>query len=271
MAIIIFLSKMKVRNPAVVYMLNLAVADVCFVTVLPFLIVYRFLGNNWRFGAGMCRFVAAASYCNMYCSILLVTSISVDRFLGVVFPMHSLSWRTVGRSWIVCILIWTTSIVGTVPLLITEQTKYIAGLGITTCHDVLDLKDQQTFYVYYFSSYCLLFFFLPLIITTTSYFRIIHSLSSSNIGNKIKKTHALLLAVFVFSVFILCFGPSNVIFLTHYMKFLSAFNESLYFAYLICACLSSISCCLDPLIYYYASPQCQRYVYSLFCNKKVSK
>ncbi|XP_053303940.1 proteinase-activated receptor 1-like [Spea bombifrons] len=268
MAIIIFLTKMKVRKPAVVYMLNLAVADVCFVTVLPFLIAYRFSGNNWRFGAGMCRFVTAAFYCNMYCSIQLMTSISVDRFLAVVFPMHSLSWRTVGRSWMVCILIWTTSIVGTVPLLITEQTKYISGLGITTCHDVLDLKDQQTFYVYYFSVYCLLFFFLPLITTTISYIGIIRRLSLSNIENTCKKTRALFLAVVVLCVFVICFGPTNAIFLTHYL--INA-KESLYFTYIMCACVSSVSCCLDPLIYYYASSQCQKYVYSVLCCKKVTE
>ncbi|CAH2297234.1 ase-activated receptor 1 [Pelobates cultripes] len=109
MAIIIFLAKMKVRKPAVVYMLNLAVADVLFASTLPFKIVYHFNGNNWIFGSVMCRFVTATFYYNMYCSILLITAISVDRFLGVVFPIQSLSWRTVRRSWVVCILIWVIS------------------------------------------------------------------------------------------------------------------------------------------------------------------
>ncbi|XP_063312794.1 proteinase-activated receptor 1-like [Pelobates fuscus] len=266
MAIFIFLVKMKIRKPAVVYMLNLAAADVLFASVLPFKTVYYYSGNNWMFGAGMCRIVTAAFYCNMYCSVLLVTCISVDRFLAVVFPMHSLSWRTLGRSSLVCFLIWVISIASTVPLLVTEQTKYIARLDITTCHDVLDLKDQQKFYVYYFTAFCLVFFFLPLIITTVSYIGIIRRLSLSNIENSCKKTRALFLAVVVFLVFLICFGPTNVIFLTHYL--LSA-DESLYFAYILCVCVSSISCCLDPLIYYYASSQCQRYVCSLLCCKKL--
>ncbi|CAH2297236.1 ase-activated receptor 1-like, partial [Pelobates cultripes] len=88
----------KIRNPAIVYMLNLAVADVLFASALPFQIAYRFSGSNWIFGSGMCSFVTGAFYCNMYCSVLLMTSISVDRFLGVVFPIQSLSWRTVHRS-----------------------------------------------------------------------------------------------------------------------------------------------------------------------------
>ncbi|KAG8598620.1 hypothetical protein GDO81_002675, partial [Engystomops pustulosus] len=270
-AIIIFLFKMKVRKPAVVYMLNLAAADVMFVSFLPFNVVYRFSGNDWLFGPGMCRFVTAAFYCNMYCSILLMTSISVDRFLAVVYPMHSLSWRTMSRAWLVCFFIWFISVASVVPLFLSEQTQHISSLDITTCHDVLDLKDLKGFYLYYFSTFILVFFFLPLIITTISYVFIIHSLASSSIENSCKKTRALVLAIIVLCVFILCFGPTNCIFLIHYLHFHHGANESLYFAYIICACISSISCCLDPLIYYYASSQCQRYLYSLVCCKKVDE
>lgn len=271
MAVIIFLFKMKVRKPAVVYMLNLATADVLFVSVLPFNVIYRFSGNDWFFGPGMCRFVTAAFYCNMYCSILLMTSISVDRFLAVVYPMHSLSWRTTTRAWLVCSFIWIVSIASVVPLFLSEQTKHITSLDITTCHDVLDLKDLKSFYLYYFSTFILVFFFFPLVITTISYVIIIRSLSSSGLENSCKKTRALVLAIIVLCVFIVCFGPTNCIFLIHYLYFHHGANESLYFAYILCACISSISCCLDPLIYYYASTQCQRYLCSLVCCKKVDE
>ncbi|CAH2297237.1 ase-activated receptor 1, partial [Pelobates cultripes] len=271
MAIIIFLTKMKVRKPAVVYMLNLAVADVLFASTLPFKIVYHFSGNNWILGSGMCSFVTASFYCNMYCSILLITAISVDRFLGVVFPIQSLSWRTVRRSWVVCILIWVISIVSTVPLLTIEQTKHVAKLNITTCHDVVNVKDHETFHVYYFSSFCLLFFFVPLILSSVSYFGIIHSIRYSKSSNSYKRRQAVFLSIVVFSIFIVCFGPTNVIFLSHFLPMFSGnVNESLYFAYILCVCVGSISCCLDPLLYYYVSPECQGYVYRLLYCKDVA-
>ncbi|XP_054843424.1 proteinase-activated receptor 1-like isoform X2 [Eublepharis macularius] len=143
MAIIMFLIKMKIRKPAAMYMLNLASADVLFVSVLPFKISYHFSGNNWAFGPEMCRFVTAAFYCNMYCSILLMTVISIDRFLAVVYPMQALSWRTLGRASMVCFIIWLIAIAGVIPLLIMEQTKRIHHLNITTCHDVLDELDLK--------------------------------------------------------------------------------------------------------------------------------
>ncbi|XP_071972603.1 proteinase-activated receptor 1-like [Engystomops pustulosus] len=267
MAIVMFLLKIKIKLPTMVYMLNLAAADVLFVVVLPFNIVYRFSGNNWQIGEGMCRVVIGAFYCNMYCSILLMTSMSVDRYMAVVFPIHSRTWRTKKRAWLVCVFIWLISIASIIPLLLTKQTLYIKALDITTCHDLMELKDQQNFYMYYFTTFSSIFFFFPLIITIFCYFEIIKTLSNSSVNtdNSSKKRRAIIITIIVLCVFIVCFGPTNIIFLMHYLHFLKGESESLYFAYLLCACISSISSCLDPLIYYYASSSCRKYLYSLLC------
>ncbi|PIO27268.1 hypothetical protein AB205_0047390 [Aquarana catesbeiana] len=268
MAIMVCVFKVKIKAPAVVYMLNLAAADVLFVSVLPFNIAYRFSGNNWNIGDGMCRIVTAAFYCNMYCSILLMTGISVDRFVAVVYTMKALTWRTKKRAWLVCFFIWIISIASSLPLLISKQTMYIATLNITTCHDVLDSGDLQNFYMYYFTTFSLVFFFLPLVITTICYIGIIRTLSTKDIKNSCKKTRAVILAAVVFFAFLICFGPTNVVFLIHYLHFRNNYDESMYFAYILCTCISSVSTCLDPLIYYYASSKYRKHAYSLLgCRK----
>ncbi|XP_056181413.1 proteinase-activated receptor 1 [Falco biarmicus] len=269
-AILVFLKKMKIEKPAVVYMLNLALADVLFVSVLPFKIAYHFAGNDWVFGPQMCRFITAAFYCNMYCSIMLMTSISFDRFLAVVYPMQSLGWRTLARASLICFIIWLVAIAGVIPFLIREQTMEIPKLNVTTCHDVLRESELHSYYVHFFSIFSSVFFVVPFIISTVCYVCIIRCLSSSTIvAKQNKKTRALLLCVAVFSVFVMCFGPTNILLLIHYIHF-SYDNslEYLYFAYLLCVCISSISCCIDPFIYYYASSQYQRQLFSLFNCKK---
>ncbi|XP_018431085.1 PREDICTED: proteinase-activated receptor 1-like [Nanorana parkeri] len=268
MAIVMFLVKMKVRKPAVVFMLNLATADVLFVSVLPFYIVYRYRENNWVIGEGMCRFVTAAFYCNMYCSILLMTSISVDRFLAVVYPVRSLPWRTVKRAWLVCGIIWVISLASTIPLLISKQTLKVSTLQITTCHDNQDIEVLRGYYFYYFTALIPLFFFFPLCITTFCYIRIIRSLRRSKLGHTNKRSRATILTVVVLCVFVLCFGPTNVIHFTHYLQLYYHSDFSSYIPYILCVGISSINCCLDPLIYYFASSQCQRYVCSLLGCKK---
>ncbi|KAM9509753.1 proteinase-activated receptor 1 isoform 1-T1 [Guaruba guarouba] len=269
-AILVFLKKMKIEKPAVIYMLNLALADVLFVCVLPFKIAYHFSGNDWAFGPEMCRFITAAFYCNMYCSIMLMTSISFDRFLAVVYPMQSLGWRTLTRASLICLTIWLVAITGVIPFLIREQTMEIPKLNITTCHDVLRESELHGYYLHFFSIFSSVFFVVPFIISTVCYVCIIRCLSSSTLVTKQnKKTRAFLLCVAVFSVFVICFGPTNVLLLIHYIHF-SYDNslEYLYFAYLLCVCISSISCCIDPFIYYYASSQYQRQLFSLFNCKE---
>lgn len=271
LAIAVFILKMKVKKPAVVYMLHLATADVLFVTMLPFKISYYFSGSDWRFGSEMCRFVTAAFYCNMYASIMLMTVISIDRFLAVVYPIQSLSWRTLGRASFTCLAIWTMAIAGVVPLLLKEQTTQVPGLNITTCHDVLNETLLEGFYAYYFSAFSALFFFVPLVISTVCYVSIIRCLRSSAVTSRSNKSRALFLSATVFCIFLVCFGPTNVLLMMHYL-FLSSSpaTEAAYFAYLLCVCISSVSCCIDPLIYYYASSECQRHLYSILCGKESS-
>ncbi|XP_069819632.1 proteinase-activated receptor 1-like [Dendropsophus ebraccatus] len=270
-AIIMFLVRIKVKKPAVVYMLNLALADVLFVCTLPFNIVYRFFENNWLMGEGMCRFTIAAFYCNMYCSILIMTTMSVDKFLALVYPIQSLYWRKVSRSWFICCIIWLISICSTIPLLIYQQTQYFIVIERTTCHDVQNKVDANYLYRYYFGTFCILFFFLPFIVTSYCYFVIIKSLSSSQMGDIESKRQAVILVIIVLCSFVLCFGPTNVIFFIQSLRIGSKSANDLYFVYLICISVCSISCCLDPLLYYFTSTQNYSFLSRLLCCKKNTK
>ncbi|XP_015281821.1 PREDICTED: proteinase-activated receptor 1-like [Gekko japonicus] len=274
MAIFMFVVRLKLKKPAVVYMFNLASADVLFVSTLPFKISYHFSGHNWTFGPEMCRFVTATFYCNTYCSILLIMAISIDRFLAVVYPMRALSWRTVRCASVACCVIWLVAIAGVIPLLITEQTKRIPQLNITTCLDVLDVSIVMKMYQYYFPALSVSFFFIPVIISTTCYVCIIKNLSSSKITatKPGKKRQAILLSAAVLCSFIFCFGPTNVLVLVQSLFFPPDQPlKSLSYAIMLAVCMSTINCCIDPLIYYYACSACRRKVKKLLCHKEHSE
>ncbi|XP_030647480.1 proteinase-activated receptor 1 [Chanos chanos] len=260
LALVMFIRRVRPKKPAVIYMTNLACADLLFVLLLPFRIAYHFNGNNWIYGSGMCRVVTAAFYCNMYCSVLLMMSISVDRFMAVVYPMDSLTWRSPQSAKVVCLAMWLLSIGGVTPLLLSEQTIHLPDLDITTCHDVLDIHKLRGYYLYFFPIFASIFFFIPFIFTTFCYVRIVQALCNTNVENRTKKTRAVFMAVTVLAVFVACFTPTNIILLSHYLQFAHRHNERSYAAYLVSMCVGSISCCLDPLLYYFGSSQCQKQV-----------
>ncbi|XP_043919904.1 proteinase-activated receptor 1 isoform X3 [Protopterus annectens] len=265
LAVIVILYKIKLKTPTVIYMLNLAIADVLFAILLTFKICYHFSGNDWHFGPGLCRIVTAAFYCNMYCSVLLITCISVDRFLAVVYPVRSRSWRSTKHATLVCISTWIVAAAGTTPLVLKEQTLKVPGLNITTCHDVSHEFEMQNFYMYYYPLFSLFFFCIPFLITVFCYSVTIHRLSDVSVSVSSKKTRAIFLTAAVLFVFVVCFAPTNILLSVHYLRFSREHNSSTYFAYLLSVCIGSLNCCIDPIIYYYGSSQWKESLYNLVC------
>ncbi|XP_022609923.1 proteinase-activated receptor 1 [Seriola dumerili] len=268
---VMFVHHIRPRKPAVIYMLNLACADLLFGLLLPFKIAYHYHGNNWIYGSFMCRVVTAAFYCNMYCSVLLMTCISIDRFLAVVYPMNSLTWRSPQTASAVCAAMWLLALGGVSPLLVSGQTMYLSDLGITTCHDVQDVEKLQAYYLYFFPIYSSVFFFIPLVFTVVCYVRIIQALAAANVENRSRKTRAVVMAVIVLMVFVVCFTPTNIILMVHYVQLSHKSSDSSYQAYLISMCLGSLSCCVDPVLYYFGSSQCQKQVAALFRCRQLAR
>lgn len=270
-AMVMFVHRIRPKKPAVIYMLNLACADLLFGLLLPFKIAYHYHGNNWIYGSVMCRVVTAAFHCNMYCSVLLVMCISLDRFVAVVHPMKALTWRSPRTASAVCAAMWLLSLGGVVPLLTSEQTVHLPDLGITTCHDVQDVGTLQSYYLYFFPIYSSVFFFIPLIFTVVCYVRIVQALTATNVENRSKKTRAIVMAVVVLLVFVVCFTPTNLLLMVHYVQVTHTSSDSSYKAYLLSMCVGSLSCCLDPVLYYYGSSQCQKQVVALLRCRKLAR
>ncbi|XP_062290828.1 proteinase-activated receptor 1-like [Scomber scombrus] len=276
-AVIAFARRIRPKKPAAIYMLNLACADLLFALLLPFKISYHFGGNNWIFGPIMCRAVTAAFYWNMYCSVLLITCISVDRLLAVVYPINSLAWRRPRNSIIACVTMWILSFAGSVPLVVSEQSVHLTQLDITTCHDIQRSDQQIWHYKIYFIILCCLLFFLPLLITVVSYTRVIWSLSRvprGVPGRSRRRTRAVVMAFTVLVIFVLCFMPTNCLLLAHYLQFNEGMKnpqqapDGSYSIYLVFLCLGSLNCLLDPLVYFFGSSQCQKQLSkALRCQK----
>ncbi|XP_078252924.1 proteinase-activated receptor 1 [Rhinoraja longicauda] len=264
LAILVFLFKVgAANNSAVMYMTNLAAADLLFALLLPLKISYHFSGNDWRLGSFLCRLVTAGFYAYMCSSVLLVTCISVDRCLAVVYPIRWTSWRGRWRAACLCLASWLLSICGTLPLFLTEQAVDNYQLHITTCHDVQSFDDLHTFSLYCLPYLLVVFFLVPLVVNTVCYAKIISTLHSASAVNPQGKRHAIVLAIIVLCVFIVCFTPTNIILVVHTLNLFHGKGASLYFAYQLCLCLGSVSCCLDPLIYYYASSSFQDQLHHL--------
>ncbi|CAL8320157.1 unnamed protein product [Lota lota] len=282
-ALVTFARQVRPVKPAVVFMLNLAAADLLFALLLPFRIHYHFSGNHWTLGPALCRVVTATFYCNMHCSVLLIACISVDRLLAVVYPIRSLGWRRPRHAAGACGAAWALALAGSVPLALSEQTVRLDELGITTCHDVQEVEQLRWRYAAYFCTVAVALFLLPMLVTLGCYARVIWALRRvpDKVGhNSRRKARAMSMALVVLLLFLVCFAPTNCLLLLHYLQFSSLGGgeegaaegqqapDGSYAAYLVFLCVGSLNCCLDPLVYYFGSSQCQRQLSAtLGCRK----
>ncbi|CAN2390153.1 Belongs to the G-protein coupled receptor 1 family, partial [Pristimantis euphronides] len=111
------------KMPSTILLINLAAADLLFMSALPFKISYHFMGNHWIFGETLCRIVTAVFYGNMYCSVLFLMAISIDRYLGVVNPFCAKALRDWRRFICASIGIWAVAIAAVSVFSVVPQTK----------------------------------------------------------------------------------------------------------------------------------------------------
>ncbi|XP_016384208.1 proteinase-activated receptor 2-like [Sinocyclocheilus rhinocerous] len=271
MAIYVLLFRSKKIHPAAIYMGNLALADLMFVIWTPLKIAYHLNGNNWTFGEGMCKVLVGFFYGNMYCSILFIACMSIQRYWVCAHPLTQ-QRKNNKFAIIVSVFIWIFIWVSTTPLYLYQQTVELSDLNITTCHDVnlVSMKNFKSGNVfldvqlpyYYFMVMAGLGFFIPLLVIIAAYILLLRSLGNSTIEGNAGKTRqrAVVLIVTVLITFLVCFIPSNVMLVVHYALLRNGWANNGYGFYIMTLCLASLNSCMDPFIYYYVSDEFREHV-----------
>ncbi|XP_022063900.1 proteinase-activated receptor 2-like [Acanthochromis polyacanthus] len=264
LAIWVFLFRTKKKHPSSIYMANLALADLLFVIWVPMKIAYHFNGNNWTYGDGLCKVLVAFFYGNMYCSIAFIACISVQRYWAVVHPL-SQQQRSNRLAVIISVAIWVVVWLITTPLYLYDQEVRARNLNILTCHDVTR-PSQKKIAAGYFLTMGTLGFVLPTVVCIISYVLMLKSLRNSmsdpTIAKKRKKAVVLIITVLV--MFLVCFTPSNVMLLVHYILLLGEAENNLYGFYITTLCLASLNSCFDPFVYYFISEDFREHVKNTF-------
>ncbi|XP_040277350.1 proteinase-activated receptor 3 [Bufo bufo] len=231
-----------------IFYTNLAITDLLFCLMLPFKAAYHLNGNNWIFGEAMCRIMTIFFYGNMYCSILLLMSISISRYIAIVHPFiyRSLPKRTCAI--LLCALVWITVLTFMIPFLINKQTYDLRKPPIVTCNDIYEIS-ADAFQITYFISLAVFGYLIPFSVITFCYVSIIRTLGTHN-----QKWYLYLkITILLLIIFTLCFTPSNIILIIHQVRYHYTKMDDTYGSYLIALCFSSLNSCLDPFLYFLMS------------------
>ncbi|XP_071322121.1 proteinase-activated receptor 2 [Trachinotus anak] len=269
MAIWVFLFRTKTKHPSSIYMANLALADLLFVVWVPLKIAYHFNGNNWIYGGGLCKVLVAFFYGNMYCSIAFIACISVQRYWAVVHPLSRQQYSSCVAV-LVSVTIWVVVWLLTIPLYLYDQEVRVRNLNILTCHDVTK-PSQKKIAAGYFLTMGTLGFVVPTVVCIISYVLMLKSLRNSMADPTIakKRRKAVVLIVTVLVMFLVCFAPSNIMLLVHYILLLDGAANNMYGFYITTLCLASLNSCIDPFVYYFISEDFREHVKNtLLCRSE---
>lgn len=92
------------------FIVSLALSDIMVAaTVLPFDIIYWITFPRWPLGGYVCNLWNALFFLFLTASVLNLTSISIDRFLAVVYPLRYNTWMTPNLAKIMITTVWAYS------------------------------------------------------------------------------------------------------------------------------------------------------------------
>lgn len=265
-AIYIFACTLKVHNETTTYMFNLAISDLLFVLTLPFR-VYYFVTQDWPFGDLLCKISVTLFYINMYGSIFFLTSISVDRFLAIVYPLRSKTFRTKRNAKIICIAIWTTVITGSTPASFFQSTNAhvsTEGLAQNTCFENFSETTWKTYLSKIIIFIEIVGFFIPLILNVTCSTMVLRTLNKplTLSRNRLNKKKVLRMIFVHLLIFCFCFVPYNITLILYslvrtQMWIKCSIVTAVKTMYPITLCIAVSNCCFDPIVYYFTSETIQ--------------
>ncbi|XP_069803228.1 chemerin-like receptor 1 [Dendropsophus ebraccatus] len=133
--------KMK-KTVNVIWFLNLSIADFTFTLFLPLSIVYLANDLNWVFGTFMCKLNSTIAFINLFASVFLLTVISIDRCVSVIFPVWSQNHRTPRLALFVVTAVWILAIILSLPFFVFRDVlEYDDGTHV--CYNNYALGDSN--------------------------------------------------------------------------------------------------------------------------------
>ncbi|KAK9517752.1 hypothetical protein VZT92_023097 [Zoarces viviparus] len=314
------------KTKAVIFMINLALADLAHILSLP-LRIYYYFAHTWPFGRGVCLFCFYLKYLNMYAAIVFLMCISMQRCVFLLNPFAARRWRR-RYDLAISIVVWVVVGLACSPFILMRssssstspdvdaQAVYNASYSLdatstqhpsgyaelhappssasparvsnTSCFKDLPMRRLPVSLAVTMMALAELFgFLIPLACISYSSIRIARSLShtqtqgqenpaprgrlqsvtascqSDKYQEKLtnaEKRRALRMVLSCSALFLVCFAPYHINFLLYLMVSQDIVSHcatklAVRQFHPVSLCLASLSCCLNPLLYYFVTAE----------------
>ncbi|XP_019203854.1 leukotriene B4 receptor 1 isoform X2 [Oreochromis niloticus] len=250
------LARCRQRSVTTLLILNLACADGFLMALSIFFIILLAL-RTWIFGNAMCKIVFYLCNSNMYASVFLITLMSVNRLLAVVFPhtLYHLITRKVVRR--VILGTWVLVIVMSIPSLVFRDVKEVTDEMNQTTYLCAPNHTLRRHVRFEYAFQTVAGFIIPYAIIITSYVLILKRLRETRFQRNFRSEKLILAIVIMFGLFWLPYHVVNMIRVAAawYPKDSETRKRLRDIADLtraVAAALAFISSCANPVLYTFA-------------------
>ncbi|XP_018588009.1 P2Y purinoceptor 6-like [Scleropages formosus] len=259
---------------SLIFLVNLAVADLLYVLTLPLLLVSYAMEDKWPFGDFACKAVRFLFYANLHCSMMFLMCISVHRFLGVCYPIRAMTYKTKRTAVLVSASVWILVAVEILPTFAFAHTGLISN--ITVCFDMTSPGDFHR-YLPYGLFLTVIGFFIPLVVISICCCSMVRALVGGQYNIQVgqqMRTKSARTIVMVCLLFVICFVPYHItrtvyLLVRTYLISNCQVLNGVMLAYKIWRPIVSFNSCINPILYFTCSNRQRRVLFGQLCKKKV--
>ncbi|XP_074189146.1 G-protein coupled receptor 15 [Rhinolophus sinicus] len=249
-----------------IFIINLAASDFIFLVTLPLWVDKEASLGLWRTGSFLCKGSSYMISVNMHCSVFLLTCMSVDRYLAIVYPTVSRRFRRRDCAYRVCASVWFISCLLGLPTLLSRELTLINDQPYCAEKRATSTKLTWALVTLIFT------FFAPLVSIVTCYCCItrklcVHYQQSGKHNKKLKKSMKIIFIVV--AAFVFSWLPFNTFKL---LAIVSGLQQELYFSSALLQLgmevsgpLAFANSCVNPFIYYIFDSYIRRAVVRCWC------
>lgn len=246
-ALVVWVTAFEARRTInAIWFLNLAVADLLSCLALPILFTSILNHNYWHFGASACVVLPSLILLNMYASILLLATISADRFLLVCNPIWCQKVRGARLAWVACGVAWVLALLLTIPSFVFREI-YKDPFSDNILCGVNYGKGRFSKEKAIAILRLMVGFVLPLLILSVCYTFLLLRTWSRKATRSTKTLKVVIAVVTCFFVFWLPYQVTGV--MIAWLSRSSPTFQKVERLNSLCVSLAYINCCVNPIIY----------------------
>lgn len=261
--------------PTSTFLLNLCVADILMASLyIPFVTVDMYITGHWVFGDFMCRVVSFVYYLATYFSILILTAISVERYISVCLPRRLR--LTSKKAFVTTVALWLLAACLALPFFIVKKSVPNPWRNnVEVCVITWPFRSAKI----YTAVTLTLFYIMPIVFMALVYYKIgrkvwssaekTRSMKLSNKHSSNSKLRLTKIALAIILSFAVSWTPLNTLSMLFFFdnKNFPYSRDIMHVMYPIIYWVAFSNCALNPLLYCYMS-QNFRKAFTIFRNRR---